>query len=45
MISLPQKYMHTPVEIVSIADILSVGRLMAEYLRHPVMEHGEEEKA
>ncbi len=36
LISLPQKYMHTPVEIVSTEDIASVGRLMAEYLRAPV---------
>lgn len=36
LISLPQKYMHTPIEIVSIEDIVSVGRLMAEYLRAPV---------
>ena len=36
LISLPQKYMHTPIEVVSIEDILSVGRLMAEYLRSPI---------
>lgn len=36
LISLPQKYMHTPIEVVSLQDIASVGRLMAEYLRAPV---------
>lgn len=35
LISLPQKYMHSPVEVVDAGDIASIGRLMAEYLRHP----------
>ena len=36
LISLPQKYMHTPAELVDLADIAAVGRLMAAYLRHPL---------
>lgn len=36
LISLPQKYMHSPIEIVDAGDIAAVGRLMAEYLRHPL---------
>ena len=35
LISLPQKYMHTPAEVVDLADIAAVGRLMAAYLRRP----------
>lgn len=31
LISIPQKYMHTPVEVVETADIEAVGRLMAEF--------------
>ena len=38
LISLPQKYMHSPVEVVSTRDIAAVGRLMAEYLRQPAWE-------
>jgi endoglucanase len=33
VISLPQKYMHTPSEIVSIGDIENVGSLLASFLR------------
>lgn len=31
LISIPQKYMHTPVEVVDTEDIKAVGRLMAEF--------------
>ena len=31
VISIPLRYMHTPVEIVSIKDIRRVGRLLAEF--------------
>lgn len=31
LISIPLKYMHTPVEVVDTADICAVGRLMAEF--------------
>ena len=40
LISLPEKYMHAPVEVVSTQDIAAVGRLMAEYLRQPVEKAG-----
>lgn len=32
MISLPIKYMHTPIEVAEISDIEAVGRLIAEYI-------------
>ncbi len=32
MISLPIKYMHTPIEVAQISDIEAVGRLIAEYI-------------
>jgi len=31
LISVPLKYMHTPVEVVDTEDIKAVGRLMAEF--------------
>lgn len=31
LISIPEKYMHTPVEVVDVADVEAVGRLMALY--------------
>ncbi len=31
LISIPLKYMHTPVEVVDVDDICAVGRLMAEF--------------
>jgi endoglucanase len=37
LLSLPQKYMHTPIEVVSLADIVTVGQLMAAYLREPAV--------
>lgn len=40
---LPQKYMHSPIEIVDAGDIAAVGRLMAEYLRHPLPAARKEE--
>jgi endoglucanase len=37
VIGIPLRYMHTPVEIVSMKDIRRVGRLLAEYVsRLPV---------
>ncbi len=33
VVSLPLKYMHTPVEMIEISDIKSVGRLIAEYIK------------
>lgn len=32
LLSIPQKYMHTPVEVVDIRDVASVGDLMAAYI-------------
>lgn len=32
LISIPLRYMHTPVEVVAISDIENTGRLMAEYI-------------
>ena len=32
VLSIPLRYMHTPVETVSVKDILRVGRLMAEFI-------------
>jgi len=31
VIGLPLRYMHTPVEMVSLKDITRVGRLLAEF--------------
>lgn len=33
LLSIPQKYMHTPVEVVSLADVEAVADLMATFLR------------
>lgn len=33
LVSIPQKYMHTPIETVSIADVEQTGRLLAAYAR------------
>lgn len=33
LLSIPQKYMHTPVETVDLRDVASVGDLMAAYIR------------
>ena len=33
LLSIPQKYMHTPVEVVSLADVEAVADLMAAFLR------------
>ncbi len=33
MISIPLKYMHTPVEVISLSDIENSGKLIAEYVR------------
>lgn len=32
VVSIPLRYMHTPVEVVSLSDIRRVGRLLAEYI-------------
>ena len=32
MVSLPIKYMHTPIEVLEISDVKAVGRLIAEYI-------------
>jgi endoglucanase len=32
LISIPEKYMHTPVEVVDTEDIMAVGRLMAAFV-------------
>ncbi|MBE6806431.1 MAG: M42 family metallopeptidase [Ruminococcaceae bacterium] len=33
LLSIPQKYMHTPVEVVDLRDVKAVGDLMAAYIR------------
>lgn len=33
LLSIPQKYMHTPIEVVDVKDIRSAAELMAEYIR------------
>ena len=33
LLSIPQKYMHTPIEIVSLNDIVSVAMLIAEFVK------------
>ena len=32
LISIPNRYMHTPVEMVAVKDIQRTGRLMAEFI-------------
>ena len=34
VIGIPLRYMHTPVEVVSLKDIRRVGRLLAEFIAH-----------
>lgn len=33
LLSIPQRYMHTPVEVVDLRDVAAVGDLMAAYIR------------
>ena len=33
LLSIPQKYMHTPIEMVDVRDVKAVGDLMAAYIR------------
>ena len=37
LISIPQRYMHTPCEVVEIADIENTGRLIAEFIKKGAM--------
>ena len=32
MVSIPQRYMHTPVEVISVSDVENTARLLAEYI-------------
>ena len=32
VVSIPLRYMHTPVEVVSLKDIRRTGRLLAQYI-------------
>ena len=32
LLSIPQRYMHTPVEVIDLRDVASVGDLMATYI-------------
>lgn len=34
LISIPQKYMHTPIETVAVEDVENTGRLIAAFVRH-----------
>jgi endoglucanase len=38
VVSIPLRYMHTPVEMVAIKDITRVGRLLAEFIAQLDME-------
>ena len=40
LVSIPQKYMHTPVEIVDIKDIKAVGALIAAFAEEGAEENG-----
>ena len=33
LLSIPQRYMHTPIEVVDIRDVAAVGDLMAAYIQ------------
>ena len=33
LVSIPEKYMHSPIEIIDVKDIENTGRLIAEYLK------------
>ncbi|MDD6033961.1 MAG: GNAT family N-acetyltransferase [Oscillospiraceae bacterium] len=37
LISLPQRYMHTPIEVVRLCDIEAVGKLLAAYALDPAL--------
>ncbi len=32
LVSIPLRYMHTPVELIAIKDVQRVGRLLAEFI-------------
>ena len=34
LLSIPLKYMHTPVEVVQLSDVEAVGNLIAQYILH-----------
>ena len=36
LVSVPQRYMHTPCEVLDIADIENTGRLIAEFIKKGV---------
>ena len=36
LVSIPQRYMHTPVELVDMRDVENTGRLMAAFVREGV---------
>mgnify|MGYP000977356107 CR=1 FL=1 len=45
LISIPLKYMHTPVETLSISDVSSVGRLIARFTASLVIEDFKQKEA
>lgn len=40
LISIPLKYMHSPVEVVDINDVESVSKLIAAYVKEKAGVHG-----
>ncbi len=40
VVSIPQRYMHTPVEVISLADVENTARLIAEYINCGGAFHG-----
>ena len=39
LISIPQRYMHTPAEVVAVEDIKAAGALLAAVIREAGAEH------